>query len=110
MGGAGGWRLWRAEAHGVLEGVRCKSGMWLEVEGRAWSCPCRGDGCASGWLRRVEDQTAGVEEVQALRSQGEGKIVKFPRSRWGGSEEGSVTTSYIFKDRGVTQGRGVVEG
>lgn len=37
---------------------------------------------------RVEDRITGREDIQALRSQGEAKIVKSPRSRRGSKLEG----------------------
>lgn len=57
MGGAGGWRLWRAEAHGVPEGVRSKSGTWSEVEGRCLSLELS---LPRGWLcKRVAEEGGG---------------------------------------------------
>lgn len=38
------------------------------------------------------------------------EIVKSPRSKWGIRERLPVTRSHILKDRGVTQGRSMVEG
>lgn len=51
--------MWRAEAHGVLEGVRCKSGMWLEVEGRCLSLELS---MLRGWLcKRVAEEGGGPD-------------------------------------------------
>lgn len=38
------------------------------------------------------------------------EIMKSPKSKWDIRERVSVTRSYILKDRGVTQGRSIVEG